>query len=296
MADPLEVVGKILAIPVTDIVEGDRLRRVDAAHAAARAAQMKADGQLTPIEVCRDVRTAKWLLVSGAHRLAAARQLGWSTIQAIETPNRVPDRRQRQVSENLHRRDLTPLERSAFVAEQYELLRERDGAEKLSAQAVAAKARWARDPDGDAAEDARLILGRAYGWADEVAEASGWSKGSIKRYLAIHRRLDAAVRAEIYAALVSLDLKTLSDFAGLPPERQRAIADLVGDDLTMGVADAIALLADKLPLTVAQKAQTAITGNWCRVPPDMQQETLSRFASEVRRTGWIVTYRREKSK
>jgi ParB family chromosome partitioning protein len=110
MLDPIEM------IPVDQILVEDRLRTVNPDHAALIAESFRTNGQMTPIEVRRN-DAGEFVLVAGAHRLAAARlaemdQIAASIIDADEDQARL-----REIDENLCRRDLTELDRATFLAE-----------------------------------------------------------------------------------------------------------------------------------------------------------------------------------
>ena len=110
MLDPIEL------IPVDQILVEDRLRSVNPDHAALIAESFRANGQMTPIEVRRD-EAGKFVLVAGAHRLAAARLAEMDQIAASITDADEDQARLREIDENLCRRDLTELDRATFLAE-----------------------------------------------------------------------------------------------------------------------------------------------------------------------------------
>ncbi|VTZ27245.1 conserved hypothetical protein [Methylocella tundrae] len=60
----------------------------------------------------------QYALVAGAHRLAAAKKLGWSEIPCLTLYDE-PDEQARlwEIAENLHRAELTALERSELISE-----------------------------------------------------------------------------------------------------------------------------------------------------------------------------------
>jgi ParB family chromosome partitioning protein len=70
-------------------------------------------GLNTPITV-RKGKTGP-ILVAGLHRLEAAKLLGWKKIAAVQLPGSKSDARLWKGSENLHRADLTVLERSIEI-------------------------------------------------------------------------------------------------------------------------------------------------------------------------------------
>lgn len=110
MLDPIEL------IPVDQILVEDRLRSVNPDHAALIAESFRTNGQMTPIEVRRD-EAGKFVLVAGAHRLAAARLAEMDQIAASITDADEDQARLREIDENLCRRDLTELDRATFLAE-----------------------------------------------------------------------------------------------------------------------------------------------------------------------------------
>lgn len=66
------------------------------------------------------------VLIAGAHRLEAAKRLGWHFIDAYVFEGDERDARMWEIAENLHRADLTVLERSEQVSEWVRLAEERE--------------------------------------------------------------------------------------------------------------------------------------------------------------------------
>src|SRR3546814_159035 len=84
-----EKIGDVLAIPVDEIDASDRLRPIDTQWATSLGQIMLAEGQRTPIEVCKLPGQKKWTLVSGGHRhWAAGLFLDLSPLKAIVVDNR----------------------------------------------------------------------------------------------------------------------------------------------------------------------------------------------------------------
>ncbi|MFN8992815.1 MAG: ParB N-terminal domain-containing protein, partial [Pseudomonadota bacterium] len=104
-------------IPVDQIHVEDRLRSVNPDHAALIAESFRANGQMTPIELRRQLGDGKLFLVAGAHRLEAAKLAEMGEIAAIVTDFGRDQARLREIDENLCRRDLTELDRATFLAE-----------------------------------------------------------------------------------------------------------------------------------------------------------------------------------
>lgn len=118
-------------IAVDDIHVGDRLRRADPERVAALARSIKDIGLMTPISV-RDVAGPVkidgedvWevpVLVAGLHRLEAAKSLGWSEVECLIVSENDIDAQLWEISENLHRSELTAIERSEMTAKYAELV------------------------------------------------------------------------------------------------------------------------------------------------------------------------------
>jgi ParB family chromosome partitioning protein len=99
-----------------------RLRDVDEAEVEKIALSMSEVGQITPIEV-RYFPDAEgfYVLISGAHRVAAALRNGDETIQALLFEGNSDEERLREIDENLYRHELTPYDQANFLFERREI-------------------------------------------------------------------------------------------------------------------------------------------------------------------------------
>ena len=108
----------VIEITLDVIDVGERLRTVNTHHVEALAAAIEARGLLSPIEVTPSYIRGHYILLAGAHRLAAKKLLGHATIEAfvreVESPH---ERKLIEIEENLIRHDLTALDRAVFLAE-----------------------------------------------------------------------------------------------------------------------------------------------------------------------------------
>lgn len=131
----------------------DRMRSLDQGKVDDLAKSMAAIGLQQPISVWSpDENTA--ILVAGHHRFAAAVKLGWDEVDCIFLNMDATDRRLWEISENLHRSELTVQERSEHIAE-WVRLTER----KVSGQ-VAQKPQGGRPEGGVSAASRELGLER----------------------------------------------------------------------------------------------------------------------------------------
>lgn len=194
-------------IPVDQIHVEDRLRSVNPDHAALIAESFRANGQMTPIEVRRD-EAGKFVLVAGAHRLAAARLAEMDQIAASIIDADADQARLREIDENLCRRDLTELDRATFLAERKVVWA------KLNPEAIVFKNK-----------KSRTNLSTIGTFAEEVAERLGLSRRSIDRAINRHTALTPEVRAILAHSRWADNGSVLDGLAKLPHEDQRKAAE-----------------------------------------------------------------------
>lgn len=120
-----------MKLPLADIYPNrDAMRAVNKASVETLAASMGRLGLRSPITVRPVPRVVNgasgfgYEIVAGRHRFEAARKLGWEEIEAsvIEDPTTA---RLWEIAENLHRSDLTPVERAEHIEEWRKLTGER---------------------------------------------------------------------------------------------------------------------------------------------------------------------------
>ena len=88
-------------IPVTAVIVGERLRIIDESKVFELMQSYKEIGVINPISVDKDL-----ILIAGAHRLEAARNLGWETIEAKIFNHEDLQRELIEIDENLIRNEL----------------------------------------------------------------------------------------------------------------------------------------------------------------------------------------------
>ena len=192
------------AVPLDDFVlirteqinDGDRLREIDPVWADALGRVMKREGQRTPIEVCRLPGANSWRLVTGGHRVAGARLHDIEEMRAEIVSAANVDRRMREVSENLWRRDLDPVDRAAFIAELVSLRRTQAGLAEAGRRdakvPMAFKKRVAAEAD-----DMLETISSTYGFTEEVGEQLGLTGRTIRNDLLLYRGLAPSALAQL---------------------------------------------------------------------------------------------------
>jgi len=108
--------SEIIDIALDAIEVGLRLRPVSGPHVSLLAASLQASGQHTPIQVGPMGPGGRHILIAGAHRVAAAREAGLTTLQAIVFEGSEDERKLLEIDENFMRHELTALDRSVFMA------------------------------------------------------------------------------------------------------------------------------------------------------------------------------------
>lgn len=108
---------KAIYVPVADIRVLDGRRKVDPGTVERIAESIAEQGIKTPVTIREDA--AGFVLVVGAHRLAACRSLGMEQVPAFVMPDSATeiDARLWEISENLDRAELSALERSEHLDE-----------------------------------------------------------------------------------------------------------------------------------------------------------------------------------
>jgi len=105
-----------MLVQINDIKVKKRIRK-DMGDINALADSMKRFGQISPILI-----TKNNVLIAGGRRLEAARNLGWSTINAVvaEIPDEL-SKLEYELEENMQRRNFTPTETNEAAKRIYRL-------------------------------------------------------------------------------------------------------------------------------------------------------------------------------
>lgn len=245
-----DVVGEIILLRPDQIEVGPRLRAIDPVWAEALGGVMQAEGQRTPIEVCRLPGRDKFTLVVGAHRHEGATRKGLY-LRAEVVTNDAAERRLREASENLHRKDLNPLDRAAHIAELVLLHRARAGIEETDRRDKKVPFSKALREEADGNME---IISMCYGWTEEIAADLGVTSRTIRNDLFLHRRLAPSIvdllRSARHPALKNAS--QLKALAKLPTdEAQRRVVQALIDGRAKNVADAVARFGPNPKRTIA---------------------------------------------
>lgn len=299
--------AEIMTLPIKDISVGDRIGLYWEPKALALGQIILAEGQNTPITVKATANAAKpYKLIAGLHRLRGMQLSGLKEILAIEVVNRDADEiKLIEASENMHRRDFGPIERSMFIrsiADVYEK-RFEDVNEGMSAQQTGAKKRWLNIKNnitakGEAianahSEYAADTMSALYGWQDYVAEEVGMTSRSLRRYLLIYREIVSIVDAETIKKLAShhigKQLKAMLELCKVtnPETRRRLIEYIAKRPGLASVQEAkieakIIEVSAKAPANGQTKYMNNALSNFERLNPQYQSDYVAEITERMK--------------
>jgi ParB/RepB/Spo0J family partition protein len=248
---------QVQAIRVDDIEIGERLRSLSTDAVARLAQSIKEIGLQQPItirvvdEMMLEGRLTAGvpILVAGAHRLAAAKSLGWTHIDCVEVDDDALRAELWEIDENLMRSELSPAQQADHLARRKVIW------ETLSVQ-IAPK------PTG----------GRPAGFASDTAARAGVNKTTVTRDIARATALGSDIRAVVGTSLdKGVELDALSKMT--PDER----APLIRQAQAGMIVTARPLHEDD----AVEKQVNALIGAWNRAGPDARQRFLDYIDTPV---------------
>lgn len=197
------------SLPVQiDMVEvEDRLRSVDEAAVEHIAESMDQQGLIYPIQI-RTIEPGRFRLVNGAHRIAAARKLGWTHIEAFLVDDLEEEEfKLLEIDENLCRAELSPVDKAHFFATRKDIYQRLHPETKHGAHL-----KWPSWPHSG--EGAPPSPDRAPSFVEDTAASTPWSPRTIRRYTRIGEQLDPSLREALAATPIgrrTLDLERIAD-------------------------------------------------------------------------------------
>jgi ParB family transcriptional regulator, chromosome partitioning protein len=240
----------ITDLPLDAIEMSNRLRPISEADMLAVAASFAERGQDNPV-LCRPSPrdTNKSRLVAGAHRVAAARYLGWTSIKAIIREMSEDEARLAEIDENVIRRELSVLDRAIFLKERKEVY--------LRAHPEAARGK-AKKPKGG--KSANLADFTSFG--ADAAKKTGLSARTIERAIQLLSELDPAAVEALRLSPLADNQAQLFALAALPAEEQRQAAGVIGAGEVRNV-----------------RAARVAVGTLTEASPDPQDVIIARFTA-----------------
>ncbi len=250
---------ELIQIDPACVVVADRLRAIDADYVAFLAESIGRRGLDTPIRVTEADGSGFHRLIAGAHRHAAAMQLGLKTIPAIPFTGDELQAEMLEIEENLVRRELSPLDQATFLAKHQAL--------------------WvALYPETKKGGDLRKKAKRqdvvsvdhplAESFSKVVSKKLGLNLRSVQRAVSRYYALTAAIRERIAGTWIADNGAALDDLVGrgtkLTEAQQQAVLDIVLDP-TSGIRripDALIKLKLAPAPVVPQAGFQALVNAW----------------------------------
>lgn len=208
--------AEFIRATISDIHFGERLRPIDPAYVEALAASMSERGQISPIMIRRTPAKNKGVtpfsLVAGGYRTTAATLLGWSEIDAIIVSADALEAQLLEISENLYRNELNPLDRAIFVMKFRELWEDKHG------KIVPGGNQRSKDHDDP------LIFSGGRELSLKVQERLGIASATYKRINSIGQNLHPTLRQAVRGTDAENDQSKLLKLAKLPADDQLKVA------------------------------------------------------------------------
>ncbi len=204
-------VDKPEKIPPNDVTVPDRLRHMDEQRVFDMMESFTRMGQMTPIQLRIIGDGEDVILVAGRHRLEAARRLEWPYINMNFVYGTEDEFRLWEIAENLHRSELTVLERSQHIAEWIRLT------EKEEAAAVEKPAQLAQVSKGGRGKHSGISA---------ASQKIGVKRRDVQRAVKIDAISPAAQQAAREAGL-DKNQSALLKVAAVPADEQVAKVEAV---------------------------------------------------------------------
>lgn len=249
-------------------ISPDRARPVDLEHAAAIAGSMVDRGLINPITV-RPTPAANggktpYTLVAGGHRLEAARMNGWEEIDALVVSTDAAEAQLIEISENLFRNDLSPLDRGVFVAKFREIYEEKHGKIERGGDRKSKSNDWT------------LMFTPGKEISERVQERLGIGKSTYFNVLKIGTKLSPLLRSALRGTDAETDQKLLLKLAGMPETEQAAVLGAL--KVEPDVYKALAILKPEKPQADPQAAALkTLLAAWTQA----DEETRGTFLAQI---------------
>ncbi|WP_229743239.1 MULTISPECIES: ParB/RepB/Spo0J family partition protein [Salipiger] len=275
-ASMADIIQSITELPVDQIVIRDRLRPVSEAGVSALVASITEMGVMKdPVHV-RKVkhRGGEFQLMAGAHRLTAARQLGWETIK-VTCWNCTDDfARLMEIDDNLAGAEMNALDTAIFLAERKRLY------EKLHPE-TRAETFKGNQHTGKLASD-------IMSFTTSTAEKFGMSRRQVERIIASGSKLGPDEVRRLRTAPRPVTLKDLQDISKISEtgERYHVVDCLVEGKARNASAARKLWKAERgqapAPMSPTDQAYTRLLDAWDRAPKAARKRFLEGRGDAVR--------------
>ena len=265
-------------VPVSEIVVRNRLRPVSDAAVESLIASI---GELGVMKDAVHLRKRKegLSLIAGAHRLEAARRLGWATIPAKIWVDVTDDWAMlMEVDDNIAGAELNPLDTAVFLATRKAIYERLHPETKAKTGAALVAGRW------NTADIMSVVS-----FAKATAEKFSIDERHVRRLVSLGASLEPEEAQALRAAPRQVTLKDLADIAKMPRSGQERIAVIasLAQGKAKNAAEAFrafkaetsgAEITVKDPVEDAFKAMSTL---WARAPKAAKRRFAEDHADEL---------------
>lgn len=272
MREPTLILTKT-SLPIDAIELHGRLRPVSEAGVATILASIREIGQLANPIVVRQLRRdgeTIWRVLDGAHRLAAAKELGWTEVPVRVFECTDDQARLLEVDGNLAGAELNPLDQAVFLAARKRVY------EKLHPETKADAFKGNRHTGS--------LVAELSSFARTTAEKFGMTDRQVRKIIAAGSRLGPDEIAQLRRApkpVTLADLQAISNIVN-PAERCDVVKLLEGGK-AKSATDARRVILQRdagdatEPADLAEVVAADLTRRWGRAPMAAKR----RFAEQV---------------
>lgn len=264
--------GRVKEIAVNAIKIGDRARRLDNPWVEALAHNISENGLQEPIVVMKI--SGKWVLVAGAHRLAAVKELSpggkiMAHIVEPQTDNPRLEARLLEIDENLFRKDLRGLDRMRSLAERKEIYLEvypetKNGGDK-----------------GNQYTGGKKRQNEIFSFCQQTAEKIGLGRRTVELDIATWHALSTDSQQQLAGSKFAEKSSDIRAIAALGHEDQAKVLTLCLRVGGMDLAAAINYVTGKKTDSGVDKIYKSVTGNLDRLTPKRRGDIFENYADEI---------------
>lgn len=263
----LQMTGQV---PVAEIDARTRLRPVSEAGVAALIASITETGVMKDAIHVRRKKGGVLVLIAGAHRLEAARQLGWETIEAKVWADVTDDwSRLMEIDDNLAGAEMGPLDTAVFLAERKRVYERLHPETKAATGAELVARRW------NTADTMSVVS-----FAKVTAEKFGISDRHVRRLVEIGSTLSRDEVRWLRAAPGPVRLADLQALAKIGEGRDRSQVCIKLSNGAKSAGDAWRSLkieaGGEAPVKdPVEEAFTALAKVWARAPMEAKRRFVA---------------------
>lgn len=248
-------------VQIDTIIVPVRLRAVKPAWVEVLAASFAENGLQQAITIRQE--GDQYILVAGAHRLAAAKSLGWVVIDTKNLGEITSDAAALiEIDENLIRHELSALDRAIFIAQRADIYERLYPDTRQGIAGGRARQKLARDKLSTAESGVNHSAIANLSFADATAEECGFSARTIRRALQLARDLDSDAREILAQTPLANNAAALQQIAKLSKQQQVVAAKFIRDGKSF--ADAIDTLVPTPKRNHVQDQLDALEKAWKR--------------------------------